>query len=237
MDADDTISPNLKAELARFRQWTKHPNAQAFQFPCVDTDSNQMAMQTRLFRNMDGINWQKPIHETVDESMRELGIRPVGYTNQAVYHTAPKAQEEIDRKQIRNLRILEKMPASTWKSYQMASSYAAMGLWSTAIHMAERAMEEAKGARGPLPGYLQFFIGYCLHESGKRSAAVPYLEESDFPDAMFLLAEIEHEDGHENPTLYHDYLKAEIPTTFPSFARAWLPKAITRLEKFVRAFK
>lgn len=238
LDADDILDKNFRGWMAKFptKEWKNH-TAQAFMFPCVDSKTGQFVMQARLFRNLEKVGWQNPIHETVNDSLKVLGIRPVGFRQLKILHVGNQNEADVIRKQVRNLKILQQQPPSPWRSYHMASGLAAMGLYGSAIPHLEQALMrglDGQGAPRAMQDFLRFFLGYCLDQSGETTEARAHLLQSNYPDAKYLLADMDDRAGKPSPTLYHAYLKADISTDYPSFSGTWIPIARQKLEDFVR---
>lgn len=243
LDADDVLPQEFQDTMRTFptAAWKNH-TTQAFAFPCIDSKSEQQTLQVRLFRNVRGVafsGWAGSsgrIHETVNRSLNKLGIRPVGYTAHQIIHAGNESQEAVDRKQARNLRILAMEPDGAQKYYHVASALAAMKLYDLAAGSVTRAIAMLEAKDRPnigLLAFLRFFLGYCFDEAGKTEEARDALIQSQFPDALFLLADIDHRQGKANPTLYAAYLKSELPQEFPSFSKTWRPTAEKRITDFV----
>lgn len=232
MDADDRLPEDTIKRLSNFSEWTFRSlgvtNPGAFRFLCVnalDGERGQSGFQTRLFKNLPLIEWRTPIHETVDDSIKDIGITCIAMSGMKVLHHGPTDPFEIERKQRRNLAILEKMAPCAWRSYQKAASHAAMERWGDAVVWFEIA--EAEADDGEFKDFLAFCVGYAFHQMGLDDLAMRKLKTTDYIDALYMRAELDKKTFPAD--LYRRFLKAPLPTLFPTYANGWKPIAKGRL--------
>lgn len=230
LDADEKISEYTRGQLKNFANWSFRSlgiqNAGAFKFFLQAEGSQQGGLQTRLFRNIPLVEWRKRLHETVDESLHQLGVVSIGLRAFEIVHKA-QSDAALEEKFKRNIRILALEPASPWRDYQKASAYAAAQRWGDALvwyEVAERGTEDAE-----FRSFLAFAAGYALDRMGLVDLAERKLSQTEFADALFLRAEIERARGGFPADLYRRFLKAPLPGLFPTFAKAWRPLAKERL--------
>lgn len=228
MDADDDLPPDTVRRLSNFSEWTFRSlgvtNPGAFRFLVTDVRNGrpgQQGFQTRLFKNLPLIEWRTPIHESVDDSIKDIGITCIALSGQKVYHHGPTDKDIIEQKQLRNLAILEKMPACAWRSYQKGASYAHMERWGDAVIWFE--IGEAEATDPDFKSFLAFCAGNAFLQMGLQEFALRKLVTSDYLDAIYLRAELEKKTFPAD--LYRRFLKAPLPTLFPTFAQAWKPIA------------
>lgn len=232
MDADDRLPDDTIKRLSNFSEWTFRSlgvtNPGAFRFLVTDVRDGGMGQhgfQTRLFKNLPLIEWRTPIHETVDDSIKDIGITCIAMSAVKVSHCGPTDKHVIERKQRRNLAILEKMPACAWRSYQKGASYAHMERWGDAVVWFEIAEGEATDAE--FKSFLAFCAGNAFLQMGLEQFAKRKLVTSDYLDAIYLRAELEKKTFPAD--LYRRFLKSPLPTLFPTFAQAWKPLAKGKL--------
>ncbi len=232
MDADDRLPDSTIKRLSNFSEWTFRSlgvtNPGAFRFLITDVrdgGQGQQGFQTRLFKNLPLIEWRTPIHETVDDSIKDIGITCIALSGIKIYHHGPMDKEVIERKQRRNLAILDKMPACAWRSYQKGASYAHMERWGDAVIWFE--IGEAEATDPEFKSFLAFCAGNAFLQMGLQEFALRKLVTSDYLDAIYLRAELEKKTFPAD--LYRRFLKAPLPTLFPTFAQAWKPIAKGRL--------
>lgn len=231
IDGDERLTADTQRRLADFGTWTFRKlgvtNPGAFRFLVTDVRDGvrgQAGYQTRLFKNLPMVEFREPLHESVDPSVKDLGLTTIAQSVLQIDHLGSSSPSVNERKQRRNLDILDKMIPSPWRDYQKAVSYAAMERWADAIIWAEIA--EAGTPEPEFKAYLAFLVGYAFHKMGLKDLALRKLRMSDFADAYYLRAELE--EGFQSE-LYRKFLKAPIPTLFPTFAVSWKPLAKARL--------
>ncbi len=234
MDADDRLPEKTKARLLNFDTWSFRSlgitNPGAFKMRVVDYrngEAGQSGLQTRLFKNIESIEWRRHVQETVDESIAAIGVVTVAMSKVEVHHQGCEDLALLEAKQKRNLALLAKEPASPWREYQRAVSYAAMERWGDAIIWCNVAGFSSLDKE--FKDHLAFMKGYCYYKMGIVYEAKSYFSSSDFPDALYMNAEIEDEAKNFQPELYRKFLKAKPPTLFPSYMEIWKPTARAKL--------
>lgn len=233
MDADDELDEFLIAKMKIFSEWKYNrigvTNPQAFRFLCVgmkDGEEQQAGFQVRLFQNLEGIKWESRVHETVDESLGVLGITPITYRAMKIRHLGTADAAKIAAKQEYYIRLLKMDPMSVWTAYQIGSSYSTMGRFGDAMVWFEKSkrLGDVKTNRD-FADFLDFCCGHCLYQMGLREEAKAWLQKSHYLDALFLLAEIERDDGAFRADLYRRFLAERLPENLPTFATIWQPMA------------
>lgn len=231
MDADDVLPPDTVKRLSEFSTWTFRSlgvtNPGAFRFLITDVRDGkrgQHGFQTRLFKNLPLIEWRSPIHETVDDSVKDIGITCIAQRGIKIDHHGPSDPQVLAMKQRRNLKILDTMPSCSWRNYQKGASYAAMERWGDAAVWFEMAEEECTDAE--FKAFLAFLVGNAFLNMGLEDIAMRKLKTTDFIDALYIRAEIESRQKVETQAdLYRRFLKAPIPTLFPTYSELWRPRA------------
>jgi hypothetical protein len=189
----------------------------------------QAGYQTRLFKNLPDIEFRSPVHESVDPAAKDIGITTIAQSVLQIDHLGTSDLAAAERKQRRNIRILDAMTPSPWRDYQKAASYAAMERWGDAIVWAEVA--EMGTPEPEFKAFLAFMVGYCFHKMGLNDLALRKLRMSDFADALYLRADLEDE---FHPELYQKFLKLPVPTLFPTYSHLWKADAKARLAQWYR---
>lgn len=240
MDADDVLPPATLKRLSEFSTWTFRSlgvtNPGAFRFLVTDVRDGkrgQHGFQTRLFKNLPLIEWRSPIHETVDDSVKDIGITCIAQSGIKIEHHGPTDPQALVDKQRRNLKILDTMPSCSWRNYQKGASYAAMERWGDAAVWFELAEEECTDEE--FKAFLAFLVGNAFLHMGLTDIAMRKLKTTDFVDALFLRAEIEStpKAGIQSE-LYRKFLKAPLPTLFPTYSEGWRPQAREKLLEWHR---
>lgn len=241
MDADDSIPSATLKRLGEFSTWTFRSlgvtNPGAFRFLVTnvgkDGDRGQHGFQTRLFKNLPLIEWRSPIHETVDDSIKDIGVTCLAMKVMKIDHMGPSALADIERHQRRNLKILDTMPSCSWRNYQKGASYAAMERWGDAVVWFELAEQECTDTE--FKAFLAFLVGNAFIHMGLDDLAMKKLKTSDFVDALYLRAEMESTPkAGLQADLYRKFLKAPIPTLFPTYSEQWRPQAKAKLLEWHR---
>jgi len=236
MDADDDLPDDTVRRLREFSTWTFRSlgitNPGAFKFMVTDVRDGvpgQHGFQTRLFKNLPLIEWRSPIHETVDDSIKDIGVTCIAQRVLKIEHHGPTDPQVLANKQWRNLKILDTMPSCSWRNYQKGASYAAMGRWGDAVIWFEMAERECTDPE--FKDALAFLVGNALLHMGLDDLALVKLKTSDFPDALFLRAEMESTPkAGLQAELYRRFLKAPLPTLFPTYSEMWRPQAKAKLQ-------
>ena len=103
LDADD-IFP--KENHPKVRRAMKEGKGKAFYFRLQDEGFDATScLQLRLFPNLQGVQFEMPVHEQVSLSLGRLGIR-MGATDIVVRHTGYTTQEVVKAKQARYFKIM-----------------------------------------------------------------------------------------------------------------------------------
>jgi glycosyltransferase involved in cell wall biosynthesis len=236
IDADERLPEDTVRRLKEFDTWTFRKlgvtNPGAFRFLVTDIRDGvrgQAGFQTRMFKNLPDIEFRETLHESVDPSAKAIGITTVAQSVLQIDHLGSSDTTTIERKQRRNLRILDAMKPSPWVSYQKAASYAAMERWGDAVVWGEVA--EAESTDPEFKGFLAFLVGYAFYKMGFKDLALRKFQTTEFPDALYLRAELE---PGFHPDLYHQFLKSPTPTLFPSYSLLWKAEAHERLVEWHR---
>ena len=233
MDFDDKIPTDTINQLKKFHKWeplcakNNIYNPMAFKLLLIDASNHQAAMQTRLFRKIPGVRWDKTVHETVDQSLVDLGIYPIEMMTAKVYHQGNIDRKAVLNKQRRNLRIINKMPDSSWKFLTMAWTHLACGFWSDAIVCCMIIFKRYEGEKDQdLSDHCNFIAGFCFKELNLIPEALTSLQASKAKDAYYLLSIL---DPSNMATHLMKFLATPIPQNLPTFGIAWERDAKARL--------
>jgi glycosyltransferase involved in cell wall biosynthesis len=203
VDGDDEITPLAIERLKRFGDWKSHSTEfpGAYRFMCKGKSST--CMQTRIFKNIDKIEWRGTIHELLTPSLEEFGIQEVVHPTIIIKHNSSGSHLE------RNIRILKKQDDSWLKFYQMASAYAGGENFALAFLYAEQSLfceDIPKNSHD----FLQYFCGYLLLGCGQTIKAMSFISNNQYPDAIYLKA-VYNKVIDEKIRLLELFMKTEMP--------------------------
>ncbi|OGJ86835.1 MAG: hypothetical protein A2268_14280 [Candidatus Raymondbacteria bacterium RifOxyA12_full_50_37] len=106
-DADDIVTPENREKIVQFRD--AHALNVCFSFLIKNSQDGVLGSvfnQVRMFPRHNAIRFRNRVHEQVLPSIQELGFSTV-YTDIMVVHTGYSSPEVVEKKQVRNLAILE----------------------------------------------------------------------------------------------------------------------------------
>lgn len=233
-DADDRISQEMLESLRTKWPWKKRSagiiNPMAIRVFYQGGENGNGCMQTRFFRNIPKIEWRGRAMESVDDSLRELGITPLQFTGQVITHLEEKDPIVQARKQTGYIAMLKKEPPSSWRDFQIANCYAAMERWGDAfLHFWEVYKQSQDYG---LSSFLASAIGHCAYRMELIETALAWLEKSDFPDAYYLRFLLEESRGNLRYDLLQKFLDGGTDPEYPTFAQLWGDEAEERLAKW-----
>lgn len=234
MDADDRIDPETLVRLKKAWPWKWRArgitNPMAIQM--LYRDDAQACMQTRLFRNIPKVEWRGRAMETVDESLAEIGIKPVAAQREVIWHQGEKDPEKRQAKLARYVEMLKLDPPSAQRSFNIGMCYAAMGRHGDAFLWFRTVEETCPGSQAR--DFVLFGMGYSAFHAGFTDLAMECLEKSAFPDAYYLRFTILQEAGRQEFDLLQRFVDLGMDPVYPSFCVGWRDEAVALLGRWHR---
>ncbi|MCX8117534.1 MAG: tetratricopeptide repeat protein [Desulfobacterota bacterium] len=144
LDADDRMDPGEIRKLERLRGRLTPAKDEAYFFlirNLSQVDGETQFQQLRIFPKIEGVYFEGPIHEQIFPRLKLLGVRMVE-TDIEILHQGYQTPEEVLRKSLRNLRMiqtaLDRDPENVFLHYQAARTLAGLNRFKEAIgHMAK----------------------------------------------------------------------------------------------------
>jgi len=110
LDADDVIEPPHKDKLVELLKTLRENGRDAYVLRCFCATSEGAVLAVdhpRLFPLLDGIRWERRIHEVINPALERAGVS-MTWTDIVVRHTGYVDETEHERKRQRNLVLLQK---------------------------------------------------------------------------------------------------------------------------------
>lgn len=232
MDCDDEIEAKTLNVLKQFDKWdfTRFGVSKfhAVDFKIVDKYSGQSCFHTRLFANIPKIKWESPVHESLGNSLAEIGIEPVGVGK--IYHMGNMDEKARMRKNLRNLAILNTVDDTPWKLHYVGISLMSMEKYPDAILVFQWMLEQWESKLDKCHvDEIYFNMGMSYKFAGYLEFSRKMLEKSGKKDAFFLLAFMNEDRKIE---YLEKYLKVDRDKEFGSFADAWTAEAVAKLKTY-----
>ncbi len=199
MDADDRVyEEDLKKIRSVIKQTSKN-NA----YYCIlsnikkdeiETTCNQM----RIFPNLKGIRFERPIHEQVIFSLNELKLK-LNYTDIIINHTGYKEEDITNNKIKRNIEIIEKQllqnPDDFHLKFQLASSLVNLNEIPRSIELLKEIINISPEITGKdMHLYSLVFLGKIIKSSNTEEAEKFFIEalskDSTYGLGYFCLGEL-----------------------------------------------
>ncbi|MBB30898.1 MAG: hypothetical protein CME25_18570 [Gemmatimonadetes bacterium] len=206
LDADDRLPVECHDKIRNLIAGTKE---KAYLFVLDSQDCETVAcLQMRLFPNVPGVEFEKPVHEQLFPSVARLGIE-VEPTDVIVVHTGYTTTEVVRDKMERYLRIMERWledhPGDYVVRSNVAMTYFVWKELNTAIGHYEKILHESdckKDGNLVIETTAWLYLGRC------------YMRKGDFDQGLaFLLEALKLDDQYAvtNVTLGECYLKMDRP--------------------------
>ena len=126
MDLDDRLSAGAPAFITELKKHDHHNSAFGFDIASV-TDAEGVYtrfVQLRMFPNLPGIRWERPIHETLHPAMERAGLMLQPMPECVILHLGYADAMMKRQKALRNASILETLQEETYeKFYQLGDAY------------------------------------------------------------------------------------------------------------------
>jgi tetratricopeptide (TPR) repeat protein len=132
MDLDDRLSATAPSYINELKKHDHHDTAFGFQIASVTEEEGTYMrfIQLRMFPNVRGLNWRRPIHEDLHASiaLKKINLEPVSEC--IILHLGYSDPLLKQQKAMRNAAILEKLKEQTYeKFYQLGDAYFAMNAY------------------------------------------------------------------------------------------------------------
>ncbi|HHM23565.1 MAG TPA: tetratricopeptide repeat protein, partial [Bacteroidetes bacterium] len=198
LDADDRIYPDQHGKI---RKLARQPANRAFQFILQNRGvENARCLQLRMFPNVPGVRFERPVHEQVVTSLQRLNI-PLQNTDIVLEHTGYHSEEIVRRKKERYIRMmrswLEKNPGDFAIQYQLGLALHTLKRNKEAAEVFQRLLETIPAEQQHDPAYLHSLIlyGRTLLNLGRLDEALAPLQKAvqmqpGFSFARMSLAEL-----------------------------------------------
>jgi tetratricopeptide (TPR) repeat protein len=190
LDADEMLVPHAAAALAgldRGEPWAEVPAAQVVMVNLIRLEVGAPQapynLVSRFFRRLPGITFQRPYHETVDDSVAALlrqqpQWQVVTLDSVAIHHTGYQATVVAQRQKFARAQTimegyLEEHPTDSYLLNKLAALYLEQGHTADALAMLDRAI--AQPEVDDLTGYeLHYHRGLALREQHPTQAEAAY---------------------------------------------------------------
>jgi Tfp pilus assembly protein PilF len=189
LDADEMLVPHAAAALAgldRGEPWAEVPAAQVVMVNLIRLEVGAPQapynLVSRFFRRLPGITFQRPYHETVDDSVAPPATAtPVaggypglgGHSPHGLSGTVVAQRQKFARAQTIMEGYLEEHPTDSYLLNKLAALYLEQGHTADALAMLDRAI--AQPEVDDLTGYeLHYHRGLALREQHPTQAEAAY---------------------------------------------------------------
>jgi tetratricopeptide (TPR) repeat protein len=190
LDADEVLVPHAAATLVgldRGEPWGEVPAAEVVMVNLIRLEVGAPQapynLVSRFFRRLPGITFQRPYHETVDDSVAALlrqqpQWQVVTLNSVAIHHTGYQAAVVAQRQKFARAQTimegyLEEHPTDSYLLNKLAALYLEQGHTAAALEMLDRAM--AQPEVDDLTRYeLHYHRGLALREQHPAQATVAY---------------------------------------------------------------
>ncbi|MBT6627291.1 MAG: glycosyltransferase, partial [Gemmatimonadetes bacterium] len=181
LDADEFLQPEDRDKIRRAKQLTPD---QALQFTLVNTEGADRTSfrQIKMFPRRDDLRFERPVHETVLDSVRRLGL-PLRHTDVRVMHTGYADPETVARKSAYYRRLMEDWSADHPEDldvcFRLGHTAYVEGEKPQAIQFFDRVLNTpAPIEPRSLERHAAVFRGRCRLETGDFVAAIPDFERA-----------------------------------------------------------
>lgn len=195
LDADDRISPESAALI---RAGMDNPSERMLRKTCyfdlklentVNGQPGETLFQPRIFPNLEPIQWEGRVHESLIPSFRRMALDRIPAADIKIVHTGYDTYDLRIAKANRNMDILRTMPDTPQKYWDMGNCYAmaeqfteSYGLYRLILDRWEKHLD--KGFRD----HIAYQVGNCLFRLGAHALALEWLTDTAKPDAVYMRA-------------------------------------------------
>ena len=210
LDADDILEPEYHDQI---RLLVRQPRDRSFLFVLDDRGYEHIScLQMRLFPNLEGVQFEMPIHEQVTPSLGRLGIEMVP-TEIKVRHTGYTTPEIVKVKKDRYLGIMERWLVNHPDDYitrsHVALTYHSGGRQAEAIDAYSKIVHESSCLSDR--NYVVYttallFLGRSFMKAGDLERALEYMRKAHEVDSEYLLTKVSLAELHIARGEYQDAL-------------------------------
>lgn len=141
-DLDDRIDIASIPCIRQIAELAPKDVAVAFQVASdMGNGTHHRFLQTRMFPRIHGLEWERPVHETLDQSLIRYQIPVVERADIIVAHLGYANPTLKKSKALRNLVILNQQPEDAVTSCQIGESLFVLGAWEQGLAAFDRAVE------------------------------------------------------------------------------------------------
>ena len=194
LDADDILEPEYHDQI---RHLVQQPRDRSFLFVLDDRGYEHIScLQMRLFPNLEGVQFEMPIHEQVTPSLGRLGVEMVP-TEIRVRHTGYTTPEIVKAKKDRYLGIMEQWLVNNPDDYitrsHVALTYHSGGRHAEAIDAYSKIVHESSCLSDR--NYVVYttallFLGRSFMKAGDHGRALEYMCKAQEVDPEYLLTKV-----------------------------------------------
>ncbi len=190
IDADDRITEENIEKLNLIK--SKLNSKKLYFIKLLNQADSTISYQLRIFPNNRDIHFKYPVHEQITYPEQ---IYQIEFTNIEIVHIGYNNREDLEKKQVRNLKILENIEKKDYYiNLQIAESYKILKKYINALKFFKKALNDPEIAEKnrELVGYILSEIYTILNLIGQESEAYSYLKIADdfsefFPVIKYLL--------------------------------------------------
>jgi len=184
LDADERLNPGQEAKIKKYLNL----NFDGLYVRIISTDKNGELYVTeypRLFRKIDGVKFERKIHEQISSSILKLGGK-LAKTDITITHLGYSQDDETMRKKYeRNLRILleelEENPDDAHTCYHIGITKTLIGEQEEGIKYLKKAISiprEKSNINDSLRAFIYNIFGNYEFKRGNSSQALNWFTES-----------------------------------------------------------
>jgi glycosyltransferase involved in cell wall biosynthesis len=234
-DTNSHIYPNLAGEEKR---------ASAFGFQIASQTEEEGAyvrfIQARMFPNIRGISWRKPIHESLHESLAVKNVNLVPIPECVIIHLGYADPMLKQHKAMRNAKILESFHEESYERfYQLGDAYFAMGTYDLGVINYYRARSLAVTDLQKNSATERIILGRCCMGEMPIAREEYTMLPSGVPEQMFWEAEFAYidKDYDKAGPIYEAILEIKYePQSMNSYLDAYKARAIQVLTAMQEKF-
>ncbi len=250
MDLDDRLSasaPQYINELkkhAPFQMEGEERKAAAFGFHIASQTEEEGAyvrfMQARMFPNIRGISWRRPIHESLHQSFELKKINLVPIKECVIIHLGYADPMLKQHKAMRNAKILESFHEETYERfYQLGDAYFAMGTYDLGVINYYRARSLAVTELQKNSATERIILGRCCMGEIPVAREEYTMLPQGVPEQMFWEAEFAYidKDYDKAGPIYEAILEIQYePQSMNSYLDAYKARALQVLTAMQEKF-
>lgn len=235
MDLDDRLHAGAPAFINELKKHEHHNTAFGFQVASQTEQEGAYIrfMQLRMFPNIRGIVWEKPVHETLHPALTRKGVNLEPIKECVILHLGYMDPMVSRMKAERNAKILERMTEETYERfYQLGDAFFSMNTFDIGCINYYRARSLAETDLQKNSATERIIMGRMV--MGEREQAKLEFEmlPEGIPEQMFWEAEFAFldKDYDKAGPIYEKILQIQYePQSMNSYLDAYKMRAITIL--------